>query len=331
VRNHHAGEGRSLAKSSRDPKREKRRRKVPNPTSQGRDPPKASRQARLNSSSVIGIPDSIYFQVKDAPLMAIKENLPPKPVEVVPPRKRIRRKLMDSPQPSQTVGLTQFTERNDAEDSISEELTPIVYTPEMLNKTVTITKEVADVPSIDQNLESTRGFMAHDQDFRKLGFTFNLKTGSQQADLNSTVILSQDSVSLGPESNVKEAKPPTSMLQRLGLPSLLNKNLGKLSDKPSYMAMTSAAERKRKLLSHGSDAGVLCSALLRAEYSTAVRRRRKGQRPSACALQYFACPQQGRAKYACAGAVAEDQKRTSCNEDGRRRSGPETPIFHHPT
>ncbi|CAJ0947850.1 unnamed protein product [Ranitomeya imitator] len=34
----------------------------------------------------------------------------------------------------------------------------------------------------------------------------------------------------------------------------------------------------------------------------------------------------GRAKSACAGAVAEDQKRTSCNEDGRRRSGPETPI-----
>ncbi|CAJ0956048.1 unnamed protein product [Ranitomeya imitator] len=71
---------------------------------------------------------------------------------------------------------------------------------------------------------------------------------------------------------------------------------------------------------------VLCSALLRAEDSTAVRRRRKGQRPGACALQYFVCPQQGRAKYACAGAVAEDQKKTSCNEDGRRRSGPETPI-----
>ncbi|CAJ0964300.1 unnamed protein product [Ranitomeya imitator] len=31
-------------------------------------------------------------------------------------------------------------------------------------------------------------------------------------------------------------------------------------------------------------------------------------------------------KYACAGAVAEDQKRTSWNEYGRRRSGPETPI-----
>ncbi|CAJ0952258.1 unnamed protein product [Ranitomeya imitator] len=34
----------------------------------------------------------------------------------------------------------------------------------------------------------------------------------------------------------------------------------------------------------------------------------------------------GQTKYACAGAVAEDQKRTSWNEDGRRRSGPETPI-----
>ncbi|CAJ0956238.1 unnamed protein product [Ranitomeya imitator] len=30
-------------------------------------------------------------------------------------------------------------------------------------------------------------------------------------------------------------------------------------------------------------------------------------------------------KYTCAGAVAEDQKRTSWKEDGRRRSGPETP------
>ncbi|CAJ0922084.1 unnamed protein product, partial [Ranitomeya imitator] len=68
--------------------------------------------------------------------------------------------------------------------------------------------------------------------------------------------------------------------------------------------------------SHGSGAGVLCSALLRAEDSTAVRRRRKGQRRGACALQYFVCPQQGRAKYACAGAVAEDQKRTSCNIGG---------------
>ncbi|CAJ0917914.1 unnamed protein product, partial [Ranitomeya imitator] len=38
----------------------------------------------------------------------------------------------------------------------------------------------------------------------------------------------------------------------------------------------------------------------------------------------------GQTKYACAGAVAEDQKRTSWNEDGRCRSGPETPIAAGP-
>ncbi|CAJ0953592.1 unnamed protein product [Ranitomeya imitator] len=52
----------------------------------------------------------------------------------------------------------------------------------------------------------------------------------------------------------------------------------------------------------------------------------RSERPDACALQYFALPSTGQTKYACAGAVAEDQKRTSWNEDGRRRSGPETPI-----
>ncbi|CAJ0932512.1 unnamed protein product [Ranitomeya imitator] len=45
-----------------------------------------------------------------------------------------------------------------------------------------------------------------------------------------------------------------------------------------------------------------------------------------CMEEWANIPTTGRAKYACAGAVAEDQKRTSCNEDGRRRSGPDTPI-----
>ncbi|CAJ0965690.1 unnamed protein product [Ranitomeya imitator] len=40
----------------------------------------------------------------------------------------------------------------------------------------------------------------------------------------------------------------------------------------------------------------------------------------------FCSDQRWQTKYACAGAVAEDQKRMSWNEDGRRRSGPETPI-----
>ncbi|CAJ0938686.1 unnamed protein product, partial [Ranitomeya imitator] len=60
-----------------------------------------------------------------------------------------------------------------------------------------------------------------------------------------------------------------------------------------------------------------------------IRRRRA----TAPAQAYFVCPVEGRAKYCSAQApglcdisVAEDQKRTSCKEDGRRRSGPATPI-----
>ncbi|CAJ0935777.1 unnamed protein product [Ranitomeya imitator] len=62
------------------------------------------------------------------------------------------------------------------------------------------------------------------------------------------------------------------------------------------------------------------SALLRAQAPE------RSERPGACALQYFALPSTGQTKYACAGAMAEDQKRTSWKEDRRRRSGPETPI-----
>ncbi|KAM3918720.1 kinesin-like protein KIF18A [Leptodactylus fuscus] len=200
-------------------------------------------------SSILSFPHLSHTQTTPcyAPLIAIKENLPPKPVEVVLPLKRTRRKLMDSPQDSQNVGAPQVTKSNNAEDSISEELTPIVYTPESMNKTITITKEVANIPSVRQNLGSASGFMAHDKDIQKLGFTFNLKVGPEPTDMNSTVILSEGN--LNPETRGTGIQPPTSMLQRLGLPSLLSKNLGKLGEKPSYMAMTSAAERKRKLLS----------------------------------------------------------------------------------
>ncbi|XP_069821875.1 kinesin-like protein KIF18A isoform X2 [Dendropsophus ebraccatus] len=184
-----------------------------------------------------------------APLIAVKENLPPKPIEAVLPCKRTRRKLMDSPEASENVGAPQNKKSNNAEDSISEELTPIVYTPENLNKTITVIKEEANVPSVAPNLESASSFMAHDKDVQNLGFTFTLKTGCEEADMDSTYILPQSSSSLNPDTHGKETQPPTSILQRLGLPSLLNKNIGKLSEKPSYMAMTSAAERKRKLLS----------------------------------------------------------------------------------
>ncbi|XP_044126274.1 kinesin-like protein KIF18A [Bufo gargarizans] len=194
----------------------------------------------------------------NASLIVLKENLPPKPIEVVLPRKRTRRKLMDSPEASENAGASK------AEDSISEELNPIVYTPEVFNKTITITKEVG------QNLESTSSFMAHDKDVQKLGFTFNLK--AEGAIMDSTVILSEASRSVKPE-----AQPSTNVLHRFGLPSLLGKNLGKLSEKPSYMAMTSAAERKRKLLSLAAG-----SAVKEENVPLPVPKRVKQEIPIAC-------------------------------------------------
>ncbi|CAJ0938555.1 unnamed protein product [Ranitomeya imitator] len=53
---------------------------------------------------------------------------------------------------------------------------------------------------------------------------------------------------------------------------------------------------------------------------------RIGEATEAVSLKGTCHPENRGAKYACTGAVAEDQKRTSWNEDGRRRSGPETPI-----
>ncbi|CAJ0958620.1 unnamed protein product [Ranitomeya imitator] len=51
-----------------------------------------------------------------------------------------------------------------------------------------------------------------------------------------------------------------------------------------------------------------------------------GSHEIAASTAQLVAASKGRAKYACAGAVAEDQKRTSWKEDRRRRSGPETPI-----
>ncbi|XP_063800487.1 kinesin-like protein KIF18A [Pseudophryne corroboree] len=182
-----------------------------------------------------------YSQVKRP-----KEIVPPMPVEAVNACKKTRRKLLESPQYGQNLVAPPFSKNNDHEESISEGLNPIVYTPECLNRTITLTQEVEKLPGVGGNKENGISFMAHDKETQKMGFTFHMKSGPEQTDMDSTVILSQGSSDLNPIG--KEIQPPTSMLQRLGLPSLLSRNPGKLNEKPSYMAMTSAAERKRKLL-----------------------------------------------------------------------------------
>ncbi|XP_053305046.1 kinesin-like protein KIF18A [Spea bombifrons] len=201
-----------------------------------------------------------------------KENVPHNTSDNVVPRKKTRRKLMESPLPAGGLEVSQNAQQN---DSISGELAPIVYTPESCHKTRAILKQVAKIPclqeksvirtnsttqdlenqtrkmtkipSLQEKSESSSAFMAHDKESQNMGFTFHMTAGLEQSDMNSTVILSQDDSEVTSDLNPKGQC--SDVLQRLGLPSLLSKNPGKLSDKPSYMAMTSAAERKRKLLS----------------------------------------------------------------------------------
>eukprot|EP00079_Xenopus_tropicalis_P034759 XP_017948530.1 PREDICTED: kinesin-like protein KIF18A isoform X1 [Xenopus tropicalis] len=174
-----------------------------------------------------------------------KENVPQKAINVVPPRKRTRRKLMDSPM---------STESHQQNDSISDELSPIVYTPETSNNTVTLLKQVAKIPCVVGKRENNPGlpdYAGH------AGFSFPMTSESKDTDMNSTVILSHGDGDKSSENTADAKSGTTSMLQRLGLSSLLSKPSSKpLSEKPSYMAMTSAAERKRKLLSLAGNSAV---------------------------------------------------------------------------
>ncbi|XP_068117523.1 kinesin-like protein KIF18A [Hyperolius riggenbachi] len=174
-------------------------------------------------------------------LKSLKENVAPEQLDVLPHRKT-RRKLMDSPQSAPCSAKT-----NKHEDSIMAELQPIVYTPETLNKTITLSTHAETISGAGENQPNISSFMAHDKDCQRMGFTFQMKTNSEQPQLDSTIVLSHSSSN--PDLGETETNPSVSILQRLGLPSLVSKNPGKPSEKPSYMAMTSAAERKRKLLS----------------------------------------------------------------------------------
>ncbi|KAM4723153.1 kinesin-like protein KIF18A [Rhinophrynus dorsalis] len=194
-----------------------------------------------------------FVREQSSQAVEFKENLLQKPIDLVVPRKKIRRKLMDSPLTANQLEETNLPSKNQQNDSISDDLVPIVYTPESCSKTLALLKQVAKIPCVEDKKENATIFTGKDHGNQAAGFTFHMTIQSEQTDMNSTVILSQGSSEIRSDacSDTKNKEQPcSSMLQRLGLPSLLSKNSGKVpSEKPSYMAMTSAAERKRKLLS----------------------------------------------------------------------------------
>ncbi|NXW88517.1 KI18A protein, partial [Alopecoenas beccarii] len=172
----------------------------------------------------------------------------------VPAQKRTRRKLMDSPVAAQGLAVPGHSGLSHLEDSLTKEVRPILYTPELCRKPVqssctqTVVKKALHLAGLR---EASAGNM--DIPVKKQSVTdstCDVIPECDEADMNSTVIIYEgtgETTETSTDSSMKESQP-CSILQRLGISSLKNKNPTSVLEKPSYMAMTSAAERKRKVL-----------------------------------------------------------------------------------
>ncbi|MGH0142549.1 UNVERIFIED_CONTAM: hypothetical protein FKN15_001914 [Acipenser sinensis] len=203
-----------------------------------------------------------------------KENILPSTDEPcqVPSHKPTRRKLVESPL-SQASATNPCAPRLD--DSLSNEgVYPILYTPEICRAQPTqdacrmgefrregLTTNKEESPRLTGSGTPCATEDGTGCSSIPLNLTFNLTDDCGKADCDATVILSPGSskleTALGSAAleQGQESSKGSSILQRLGLPSLLNNNNNKSarSGKPSYMGMTSAAERKRNLSRLQSD------------------------------------------------------------------------------
>ncbi|XP_021256760.1 kinesin-like protein KIF18A [Numida meleagris] len=198
------------------------------------------------------------------PLQEIKRNTQQLVEFAVPPQKQTRRKLMDSPVKTPSPAASKRYSLCHLEDSLSKDVRPIVYTPESCTKTIqsscsqTVVKQALHLAGLRETNECNTGGQ-----LRKHTTVDSMCDAIPECDENgmdSTVIIYEatgeaDGISI--DSSAKESQPcSNSILRRLRLSSLKNKNPTSVLEKPSYMAMTSAAERKRKVLSSTSNAGL---------------------------------------------------------------------------
>ncbi|XP_074442349.1 kinesin-like protein KIF18A [Larus michahellis] len=203
----------------------------------------------------------------------------------VPPQKRTRRKLMDSPITAQSPAPSKQSSLRHLEDSLTKEVRPIVYTPEFCREPVQscCTQTVVKKPLHLAGLQEASACNI-DMPVKKASVTDStcyIIPECNEDDMNSTVILYEETgetAENSTDSSVKESQPRSnSILQRLGLSSLKNKNPTSVLEKPSYMAMTSAAARKRKVLSSTSNTGLgslqdpVSAKRIRQESHTALR------------------------------------------------------------
>lgn len=151
---------------------------------------------------------------------------------------------MSSPLKVKHTEKSALSESMHLNDSLSQELQPIVYTPENCRKPFQNPSPVALIkPS-----SHTAGF----QDISSNRNSDNsLKLLCEEEILNSTFTICEDTRSLKSKLPEQEPQPNNNknILQRLD-PSFSTKHSMPLpSVVPSYMAMTAAAKRKRKLTS----------------------------------------------------------------------------------
>ncbi|XP_036114520.1 kinesin-like protein KIF18A isoform X1 [Molossus molossus] len=177
----------------------------------------------------------------------------------IPSQKRTRRKLMPSPLKTEHTQKSALSENVQLNDSFSQELQPIVYTPEDWRKPLQNPLPVA----ILKPLSSTTSFQAisskmNSHNSLKMSCEVDIPVGRRkeygQEDLDSTFIVCEDSRSLNSKLAEQQSVQNNNILQRLAPSSISTKHpLPERSIVPSYMAMTAAAKRKRKLTSSASN------------------------------------------------------------------------------
>ncbi|NXL58201.1 KI18A protein, partial [Chordeiles acutipennis] len=171
------------------------------------------------------------------------------------PQKRTRRKLMDSPVIAQSPAASKQSSLHHLEDSLTKEVHPIVYTPEFCRKPVqscctqTVVKKALHLAGLPEAQACNIDMPVKKSSI--MDSTCDIIPECDETDMNSTVIVYEgtgETTEMSTDSSLKESQPcKSNILQRLDLSALKNKNPTSILDKPSYMAMTSAAERKRKV------------------------------------------------------------------------------------
>ncbi|KFQ14623.1 Kinesin-like KIF18A, partial [Leptosomus discolor] len=193
----------------------------------------------------------------------INKNTPQEVGNEVPAQKKPRRKLIDSPVTAQSPAAPKHSSLRHLEDSLTKEVRPIVYTPQFWRKpeqsycTQTVVKKTLHLAGLQEaNACNT------DMPVKKANImdsTCDIIPECDEAVMDSTVILYKEAGETNEtsmDSSAKVSQPcSNTALQRFGVP-LKNKNPASVLRKPSYMAMTSAAEGKRKILSSTSNTGL---------------------------------------------------------------------------